>query len=142
MLQYHRMSISPQQTCDDLLGLLEVFKRAIRDLAEQEGLTNIQVSALYMIYRQPTAVMGSIASKLHCDASNVTGIVDRLVAQGLVERRDNERDRRVKQLTVTERGQAVISKVMASLPDYLGCDRLSEDDRQALHRAVQKLSVS
>ena len=40
--------------------------------------------------------MSALAHALHCDNSNVTGIVDRLEAAGLVERRAAEHDRRVK----------------------------------------------
>ena len=45
--------------------------------------------------------MHEIASLLACDSSNVTGIVDRLEARGLVTRRTAERDRRVKQILPT-----------------------------------------
>ena len=48
--------------------------------------------------------MSKLAGVLGCDNSNVTGIVDRLEARGLVERRSSEHDRRVKMLVVTERG--------------------------------------
>lgn len=134
------MSISAQQTCDDLLGLLEIFKQCIRDLGEKQGLTNMQVAALYIIHRQETTVMGNIADKLHCDASNVTGIVDRLVAQGFVERHDCERDRRAKVLVATEKGATTISKIMSALPPMFGCDKLDDEEREQLHRILAKIT--
>jgi len=48
--------------------------------------------------------MGELAQDLHCDNSNVTGIVDRLEERGLVERRAVEGDRRVKLVALTEAG--------------------------------------
>jgi len=48
--------------------------------------------------------MRELASRLCCDASNVTGIIDRLEARGLVERRMAPDDRRVKRLVLTEAG--------------------------------------
>ena len=48
--------------------------------------------------------MSALAAALQCDNSNVTGIVDRLEAQGLVERRPAAHDRRVKTLVVTTEG--------------------------------------
>ena len=45
--------------------------------------------------------MGELAEVMHCDNSNVTGIVDRLEQRGLVERRPAEHDRRVKLLVLT-----------------------------------------
>jgi DNA-binding MarR family transcriptional regulator len=49
--------------------------------------------------------MSALADALHCDNSNITGIVDRLEAAGLAERRPDERDRRVKAVVLTEKGQ-------------------------------------
>src|SRR5258707_6094659 len=49
--------------------------------------------------------MNEAAGKLHCDPSNVTGIVDRLEARGLIERQHLTTDRRVKQLALTPAGR-------------------------------------
>jgi DNA-binding MarR family transcriptional regulator len=49
--------------------------------------------------------MSALAEALHCDNSNITGIVDRLEAAGLAERRPDERDRRVKAVVLTEKGE-------------------------------------
>ena len=49
--------------------------------------------------------MGELAEAMHCDNSNITGIVDRLEAAGLAERRPSERDRRVKAVVLTEKGE-------------------------------------
>jgi DNA-binding MarR family transcriptional regulator len=51
--------------------------------------------------------MGELAEIMHCDNSNVTGIVDRLEQRGLVERRPSEHDRRVKLLVLTAEGASV-----------------------------------
>ena len=85
--------------------------------------------------------MRALASRLCCDASNVTGIVDRLEQRGLVERRAAPSDRRVKLLVVTRRGQALRRRMLlrlAEAPEPIA--RLSEDDqrvlRDILHRAL------
>ena len=49
--------------------------------------------------------MSALAEALHCDNSNITGIVDRLEAAGLAERRPDERDRRVKAVILTDKGE-------------------------------------
>ena len=51
--------------------------------------------------------MRRLACALHCDTSNVTGIVDRLEDRGLVERRADPADRRVKRLVLTPEGAAL-----------------------------------
>ena len=64
---------------------------------------------------------------MHCDNSNITGIVDRLTERGLVERRAAEGDRRVKLVALTKEGRklrdelarwrAIPPDELASLPD-------------------------
>src|SRR5215216_2956214 len=51
--------------------------------------------------------MSALADALHCDNSNITGIVDRLEAAGLAERQPSERDRRVKAVVLTDKGEGM-----------------------------------
>jgi MarR family transcriptional regulator, organic hydroperoxide resistance regulator len=49
--------------------------------------------------------MSALADTMACDASNVTGVVDKLESRGLIVRQGAENDRRVKMLVVTEKGR-------------------------------------
>lgn len=134
------MEISSQQVCQDLLALLNRLKATVVDLAEKQGLTRVQVFALYCISQQQALGMGQIADALHCDASNVTGIVDRLVAQKLVVRKECAHDRRAKTLELTTKGKDAIAALKAALPDALGCKALTNEERVALRSITSKLS--
>jgi DNA-binding MarR family transcriptional regulator len=57
--------------------------------------------------------MRRVADALACDASNVTGIVDRLEARGLLERRAAAHDRRLRVVVITRRGTAVRTRLLA-----------------------------
>jgi DNA-binding MarR family transcriptional regulator len=71
--------------------------------------------------------MGELAQQMHCDNSNITGLVDRLEERGLAERRAAEGDRRVKLVALTERGREIRAELarrraepppeLAALPD-------------------------
>lgn len=76
--------------------------------------------------------MNAAAGKLHCDPSNMTGIVDRLEARGLVERRQLGTDRRVKHLVLTEEGRRVKDEVDVILSFFPGVSALSITDQAAL----------
>ncbi len=65
-----------------------------------------QQALLLALLRRPQP-MGALADDLHCDASNVTGMADRLERRGLVERRPDPTDRRVKLLALTPAGEAL-----------------------------------
>jgi len=69
------------------------------------GLSFQQAMALGHLDADEPLPMSALAGALQCDNSNVTGIVDRLEAAGLAERRPGERDRRVKAVILTPKGE-------------------------------------
>jgi DNA-binding MarR family transcriptional regulator len=129
------MNITPEQVCQDLLGLIAQMKTSLATLSEKYDLT-----VIYAISRGDIT-MGRVATTLHCDASNVTGIVDRLVSAGLITRQEGAHDRRTKTLQLTNKGRAAIDDVYSQLPRELGCARLSDTERLQLHEIVGKLTA-
>ena len=126
--------ITPVEEAWALLGRLfwDQRPKMIR-VAAEFGLTPPQLFALRTLDPDEPVPMRALATALHCDSSNVTGLVDGLAAQGLVERREAERDRRVRMLVVTERGKEVrdrLMHVMSQVPEPLLT--LDADDQRAL----------
>lgn len=134
------MKITSQQVCQDLLALIGRVKASMAQAAERYDLTIMQVHTLYAI-SQGAVTMGRVAENLHTDASNVTGIVDRLVSTGLITRQEGAHDRRTKTLQLTSKGRTVIDTIYAGLPASLGCARLSDSERELLHDLVTKLTA-
>ena len=111
------------------------------------GLGFAQAHALRMIDPEEPLPMSALAERLFCDASNVTGIVDRLESRGLVERGSAEGDRRVKALTLTAAGVELRGRVLAVMnepPDAIAS--LSVADQRALRdilaRAIERLQAA
>lgn len=91
----------------DLIG--DVVARFYADYelaAGEHALTGPQARLLSMLSLEPLP-MRKLAQKLKCEPSNVTGIVDRLETRGLVERRPDPADRRVKLAVATDEGLRV-----------------------------------
>jgi len=108
------------------------------------GLSFSQAHALRLLDPERPMPMSALAERLFCDASNVTGIADRLEARGLVRRQSAEGDRRVKALTITPKGielRAQVVELMTQPPEAIAS--LSEEDQLALRdilaRAVENL---
>jgi DNA-binding MarR family transcriptional regulator len=113
-------------------------QRIVAGLTEL-GLTFPQAHALKLLPPERPLPMSEVAAALVCDASNVTGIADRLEARGLVERRSDERDRRVKVLALTPEGiemRARVLALMARPPAPIMA--LSEDDQRALRDILRR----
>ncbi|WP_405847628.1 MarR family transcriptional regulator [Streptomyces niveus] len=99
--------------------------------AAEHSLTGAQARVLGLLSIQPMP-MRRIAQKLKCEPSNVTGIVDRLESRGLVERRPDPADRRVKLAAPTEQGRSTARQ----LRDGLNFAREPLADLSAAERTV------
>ncbi|GAA2088165.1 MarR family transcriptional regulator [Streptomyces albiaxialis] len=86
--------------------------------AAEHSLTGAQARVLALISREPTP-MRKLAQRLKCEPSNVTGMVDRLESRGLVERRADPADRRVKVAAATDEGRTTASRLRSAL-DFAG----------------------
>jgi MarR family transcriptional regulator, organic hydroperoxide resistance regulator len=82
-------------------------------LCAELDLTAAQGHALRVLDPKRPVPMSALAEALVCDASNVTGIVDKLESRGLIARQGSDLDRRVKQLAVTEKGAQVRDQLIA-----------------------------
>src|SRR5690348_9705670 len=82
--------------------------------AAKHALTGAQARVLSLLSPGPTP-MRRLAQQLKCEPSNVTGIVDRLESRGLVERRLDPADRRVKLAAATEEGLDTAQRLRGSL---------------------------
>ena len=125
-----------------LRAMLMTERRRFIAAASEVDLHPAQAGALLQMEPEAPMPMHELATVLACDNSNVTGIVDRLEARGLVARRPYAQDRRVKHIVLTPAGAELREHVrarMATVPDAL--TRLSPDDqrllRDVLRRAVE-----
>jgi MarR family transcriptional regulator, organic hydroperoxide resistance regulator len=98
-----------------LLELLHTERARHAAVAAELDLAPMQAVALKKLQPGAPVPMSALAEALGCDASNVTGIVDRLEARGLIERCAADHDRRVKMLSVTEKGADVRGTLLARL---------------------------
>jgi DNA-binding MarR family transcriptional regulator len=109
-------------------------------LAAQLELSPVQCHVLHLIDPRRPVSMGELADTLACDRSNVTGLVDRLEARGLVRRRPSDGDRRVKVLVLTATGSRLRDLLLDRLtapPAALA--RLSLREQRALVRILTRL---
>src|SRR5580692_12155527 len=134
----------PRPHACDAWRLLVQFSLAHRahlpPLAAELDLSPAQCHVLHLIEPGRPIPMGQLAETLACDASNVTGLVDRLESRGLVSRRPSPADRRVRVLDLTPRGsrlRALLLDRMTTPPATLG--RLSIQEQRALVRILTRL---
>jgi DNA-binding MarR family transcriptional regulator len=125
----------------ELLNRLFFAQRGhLPGVASELDLSPVQCHVLFLMEPDQPIPMRRLAETLACDASNVTGLVDRLESRGLIVRRASDEDRRVKALVLTPTGvrlRARLHERLAAPPDP--SKRLSDADRQALIAILERL---
>ena len=97
-----------------LFALMDAMRQHFGAVAAGYDLTPQQALTLHQLTDEGRP-MRELAALLQCDASNITGIADRLEAAGLVSRQTSEADRRVKCLVPTTDGRRVRAELDAKL---------------------------
>ncbi|WP_316740123.1 MarR family transcriptional regulator [Streptomyces sp. MK7] len=110
----HRPDALTQEVVELIGDVVARFYEDYEDAAGEHALTGAQARLLSLLSLEPLP-MRKLAQKLKCEPSNVTGIVDRLEARGLAERRPDPADRRVKLAAATEEGRRVARELREGL---------------------------
>lgn len=120
-----------EEVVTQVFMLIGQVKAHFDEQANTLGLTPMQARALHHIEGH-TLTMGMVADRLHCDASNVTGIIDRLEEQGLVGRYQDPDDRRRKRLLVTPEGREMLDDLKVQIAHNHPITRLDSQQLPAL----------
>jgi MarR family transcriptional regulator, organic hydroperoxide resistance regulator len=136
------MTDPESQACETwklMLDILVSERSRLPVIAAELGLSEAQSRVLQLLDPQASRSMCHVAKALDCDPSNVTGIVDRLEARGLVERCADPADRRVKKLTLTQAGADQRARLMQRLSEPPAAIRaLSPVDQKRLRAILRR----
>ncbi|HEY6398556.1 MAG TPA: MarR family transcriptional regulator [Solirubrobacteraceae bacterium] len=122
-----------------LRRLLMSERRRFLAAASELDLHPAQAGALLQMQPDRPLPMHQLASILACDNSNVTGIVDRLEARGLVARKPYAQDRRVKHIVLTPLGAELRAGMESRMADgSADLGRLSAAEQRQLRDLLRK----
>jgi len=138
----HSQYVSHEFYCS-LMGLILAARQRIIAVGAEHGLTAIQAITIFMLDASLPRPMKEFCSLYHCDASNVTGIIDGLEKRGLVSRQNDPHDRRVKIIQLEAKGkklQKAINERLTAENDFLFESLNDEEARQFIH-LVEKITA-
>ncbi|NLW79200.1 MAG: MarR family transcriptional regulator [Ruminococcaceae bacterium] len=103
--------------------------------------TPVQYAVLACLWDKDCLLPSQIAQCLHSDASNITGLLDRMESKDLVKRVPNPEDRRALHITLTPRGRALreplLTQVSAAHHEVLAI--LTEEEQAMILPTLAKL---
>jgi DNA-binding MarR family transcriptional regulator len=134
-----------EEDASSMVLLLEAAQRVQDRLASslaEVGLTPAKYQAIDALAKAGEPLtLSEFASRLHCVRSNITQLVDRLEADGLVERVDDPTDRRAIRAVITPLGverQAAGTEVVGRVQDEFAA-RVAPAERALLQRVLGSL---
>ncbi|MDX3893333.1 MarR family winged helix-turn-helix transcriptional regulator [Pusillimonas sp.] len=108
---------------------------------EAFGITPVQFAALQSVLATPDMDQRTLAGAIGQDASTTTGVIDRLEARGLMQRRPSPTDRRARCLSVTDEGRKLLQAVTPAVlrAQDLLLEPLPEHERAEFMRLIAVL---
>lgn len=111
--------------------------------AAEFDLTLGQGKVLIALQPGESIAMRELADRIRFNRSNLTGVVDRLEERGLLHRKPDPTDRRVKELELTPAGTELRSTFWTQLAVTAGpLGRLSEPDLRTLHGLIGSMTTA
>lgn len=111
-------------------------------ILEAHGLAMWAYAVLLHLDDQPVRTQAALAEAIGADKTRIIGVLDDLAARGLIERRPDPSDRRIRLLSITDAGRrlrdAAQSEIQAAEDDLLR--RLTPAERTTFLSALRKLS--
>ncbi|MFA7267944.1 MAG: MarR family transcriptional regulator [Sterolibacterium sp.] len=113
-----------------------------RRLRKHFGITLPRFDLMAQLERAPDGMkMGELSKRMMVTGGNVTGITDQLVAEGLVVRQDNPKDRRAYHIKLTAEGRKAFGKMAVAHEQWIVglLGDLGEKERNQLYLLLAKL---
>lgn len=105
------------------------------------GITPLQWAALDTIQRQPGIDQSALSRAIELDTSTAAGVIYRLEARQLIERRTSPTDRRLRILFLTPDGEALLAQVtplVIAIQEWL-TEPLTPEERPQFMKLMSKI---
>jgi DNA-binding MarR family transcriptional regulator len=121
-----------------------VLESRVEARLSEVGLSLAKLSALHRLSEAGESLpLGQLADRLACVKSNVTQLIDRLEADGLVSRAGDPNDRRSRLAVLTDAGRKAYvkgSEIQRQVEQEL-FSALTSEESATLHRLLDKLKA-
>jgi DNA-binding MarR family transcriptional regulator len=129
---------------DQLTPLVARQRKALVQQGCFRQISSTHLHVLYMLVSGGALPMGKLADQLDVSLPNVTGIIERMVERGLVERTRNDDDRRIVEVGITDAGRRVIDEIdMVKRQEMANViSRLTPEEQERALRAFTDLRIA
>ena len=131
------------QILDQLAPVIARQRKALVKAGCFRQISSTHLHVLYVLVSQGAMPMSRLADQLDVSLPNVTGIIERMVERGLVERTRPEDDRRIVEVRITAAGSEILDEIDTVKRQEIAkvVDRLTPDQQQHALRAFTDLRL-
>jgi len=107
-----------EQVADDLLALMACVRdKFIRpaELITRSRISHVQFFAISVLRRSGSLSMSELAGKMQISKQQLTPLVYKLIDNGLLIRKTDEKDRRIVRIEATETGRNMFDEILAEI---------------------------
>jgi len=127
-----------RQLIVQLVESSRILRNYIEQRAKSRGTTRAQWIVLFRLRQQEGLSQVDLADVLELQPISLVRLLDRLVEHGLLERRQDPKDRRANRLFLTESGRQLVDD-LDSLRDSIATDVLQDIPTDAIETSLQTL---
>jgi len=130
-----------QECMQSLRRIVKALENYSQSVEKRFDLTGPQLWALWELGRSGPCALKDLAERMKLDSSTVVGVVDRLVAKGLVVRNPDALDRRRISLAPTAKGQEILAAAPHPAQGHLlgGLEQMDIKRVASLHESLNTL---
>lgn len=134
--------VDVSQTLQELIGtFMHHSMHRFVAFSKGQGLSMSQMGTLMMLHRKGNCAVSEIGEHLDISNAAASQLLNRLVDENLIERQEDVKDRRVKRIVITTRGNQTIEESMRARETWLEnlSASLSPDEQDQVKAALSLL---
>ena len=118
--------------------------REFRQFMDEESLSFSQMHILMRLYHHNQAAVTEMGKRLGITNAAASQVVDKMVANGLIVRKEDLQDRRSRIISLTDKGRSLIEKGIRTRSKWMFSliDGLTEDEKETVIKAFALLTHS
>ena len=122
----------------------QMFRMAQFNLHGSHEIYHGQAGLLLLILKNNGASQKELAEQFYIRPSSMTEMLTKMERTGMILRRQDEKDRRIMRIYLTEKGNTMANSISGTADEFLSAifNILSEEERKQLFHITQKLSAN
>lgn len=120
------------------LQLIEFSKKHILDESIKNEISPEQFKVLFQLYGKEKVNMNEIVENMYISNSASTILIDKLIKMELVERKRSDKDRRLVEVFMTNKGKELLSKIIQRRHRLINnvLDKLTEQEKKVVRESL------